>query len=128
MIFEKNYTEIAPYALARDYFNETVQRNTELLTVAYKFYQLEQLYNTKGEQSFTDRKNNLYNGLGDFYKDFSAKVDEKVFEQLIDSLYATKSPKQFLPNTLINVNAINQLTKTIYSNSKLGPILAQKNY
>ena len=115
--FEKNYTEIAPYALARDYFNETVQRNTELLTVAYKFYQLEQLYNTKGEQAFTDRKNNLYNGLGDFYKDFSAKVDEKVFEQLI-ALYVTKVPKQFLPNTLNNID-VNQLTKSIYSGSKL---------
>ena len=115
--FEKNYTEIAPYALARDYFNETVQRNTELLSVAYKFYQLEQLYNTKGEQAFTDRKNNLYNGLGDFYKDFSAKVDEKVFEQLI-ALYATKVPKQFLPNTLNNID-VNQLTKSIYSGSKL---------
>ena len=115
--FEKNYTEIAPYALARDYFNETVQRNTELLSVAYKFYQLEQLYNSKGEQAFTDRKNNLYNGLGDFYKDFSAKVDEKVFEQLI-ALYATKVPKQFLPNTLNNID-VNQLTKSIYSGSKL---------
>ena len=115
--FEKNYTEIAPYALARDYFNETVQRNTELLSVAYKFYQLEQLYNSKGEQAFTNRKNNLYNGLGDFYKDFSAKVDEKVFEQLI-ALYATKVPKQFLPNTLNNID-VNQLTKSIYSGSKL---------
>ena len=115
--FEKKYTEIAPYALARDYFNETVQRNTELLSVAYKFYQLEQLYNTKGEQAFTDRKNNLYNGLGDFYKDFSAKVDEKVFEQLI-ALYATKVPKQFLPNTLNNID-VNQLTKNVYSSSKL---------
>lgn len=115
--FEKKYTEIAPYALARDYFNETVQRNTELLSVAYKFYQLEQLYNTKGEQAFTDRKNNLYNGLGDFYKDFSAKVDEKVFEQLI-ALYVTKVPKQFLPNTLNNID-VNQVTKAIYSGSKL---------
>ena len=115
--FEKKYTEIAPYALARDYFNETVQRNTELLTVAYKFYQLEQLYNSKGEQAFTDRKNNLYNGLGDFYKDFSAKVDEKVFEQLI-ALYVTKVPKQFLPNTLNNID-VNQVTKAIYSGSKL---------
>ena len=115
--FEKKYTEIAPYALARDYFNETVQRNTELLSVAYKFYQLEQLYNSKGEQAFTNRKNNLYNGLGDFYKDFSAKVDEKVFEQLI-ALYVTKVPKQFLPNTLNNID-VNQVTKAIYSGSKL---------
>lgn len=114
--FEKNYTEIAPYALSRDYFIEVVLRNTELLTVAYKMVQLEQILNNKGEQAFNDRKNNLANGLGDFYKDFNKNVDEKVFEQLID-LYANKSPKQFLPARLNNVD-VAKLSSEVYS-SKL---------
>ena len=101
--FEKNYIEIAPYALSRDYFSEVVLRNTELLTVTYKMYQLEQILNTKGEQAFNDRRNNLVKGLGEFYKDFNKTVDEKIFEQLID-LYANKSPKQFLPASLDNIN------------------------
>ncbi|MGL2994319.1 S46 family peptidase [Flavobacterium sp. TSSA_36] len=122
--FEKYYNEIAPYALARDYFNETVLRNTELLSVAFKFYQLEQMLSTKGEQAFTDRKNNLYNGLGDFYKDFSPIVDEKVFEQLL-VLYTTKSPKQFLPSSLNNID-VHQLSKNIYSNSKLTSYVGAK--
>jgi hypothetical protein len=115
--FEKNYNEIAPYALARDYFSEVVLRNTELLSVGYKLYQLEQVYNSKGEQAFTDRKNNLVTGLGDFYKDFNPNVDKKVFEQLID-LYATKAPKKFLPSNLSNINAVD-LTTEIYGQSKL---------
>lgn len=115
--FEKNYIAIAPYAIARDYFTEVVLRNTELLNTAYKLYQLEQIYTTKGEQAFTDRKNNLVNGMGEFYKDFNATVDEKVFEQLID-LYANKSPKQFLPNNLLNVDA-KKMATTIYGESKL---------
>ena len=115
--FEGTYKEIAPYALSNDYFSEVVIRNTELLNVAFKMYQLEQILKTKGEQSFNDRKTNLVNGLGDFYKDFNAKVDEKVFEQLID-LYATKSPKQFLPANLINVDT-QKLTAEVYGQSKL---------
>ncbi len=118
--FDKNYTEIAPYAVARDYFTEIVLRNTELLSMGYKLYQLEQVYKSRGEQAFTDRKNNLINGLADFYKNFNATVDEKVFEQLIE-LYAAKSPKQFLPQGLTNVNAKN-LASEIYTKSKL------KNY
>ncbi|MFV8359537.1 S46 family peptidase [Flavobacterium sp. LS1P3] len=118
--FEKNYAEIAPYASARDYFTEVVQLNTELLSVGYKLYQLEQVYKTKGEQSFTDRKNNLLTSQEAFYKDFNATVDEKVFEQLIE-LFAAKSPKQFLPQSLMNVNAKN-LALEIYTKSKL------KNY
>jgi len=115
--FEKNYTEIAPYALARDYFSEVALRNTELLSVGFKLYQLEQVYNTKGEQAFTDRKNNLVASLGDFYKDFNPNVDQKVFEQLIH-LYATKVPPAFLPTNLSNINA-SDLATEIYGQSKL---------
>ena len=115
--FEKNYTEIKPYALSRDYFLEVVERNTELLTVGYKLYQLEQVYNTKGEQAFNERKENLIKAQEDFYKDFNKNVDEKVFEQLI-ALYGNKAPKQFLPATLINID-YKKLTTVIYSKSKL---------
>ena len=115
--FEKNYTEIAPYAVAKEYFAETVQRNTEMLSTGFKLYQLEQVYNSRGEQAFNDRKANLVTSLADFYKNFNASVDEKVFEQLID-LYATKSSKQFLPKGLVNVNAKN-LASEVYSKSKL---------
>ncbi len=115
--FDKYYKEIAPYALSRDYFIEVVLRNTELLNVAYKMYQLEQIKSTKGEQAFTDRKNNLVNGLNDFYKDFNAAVDEKVFEQLID-LYITKVPKEMIPTSLLNANSA-ELTSSLYKNSKL---------
>jgi hypothetical protein len=115
--FEKNYTEIAPYALSRDYFSEVVLRNTELPSLGYKLFQLEQVYNTKGEQSFTDRKNNLINSLDEFYKNFNPAVDEKVFEQLVE-LYATKSPKQFLPSNLMNLNSA-KLATEIYGQSKL---------
>ncbi|MBS1533599.1 MAG: S46 family peptidase [Bacteroidetes bacterium] len=115
--FEKYYKEIAPYSLSRDYFVEVVLRNTDLTNVAYKMYQLEQILNTKGEQAFNDRKANLISGLGEFYKDFNAAVDEKVFEQLID-LYAKKSPKEFLPASLVNVNA-KSLTADVYGQSDL---------
>ncbi len=115
--FDKNYTQIKSYALARDYFTEIALRNTELLSVGYKLYQLEQVYNTKGEQAFNDRKNNLVTGLADFYKDFNANVDQKVFEKLIN-LYATKSPKEFLPSNLSNINAT-ELANEVYGNSKL---------
>jgi hypothetical protein len=115
--FEKNYKEILPYTLSRDYFMEVVLRNTELLGLGYKLYQLEQIQTMRGDQAFTDRKNNLRDGLGEFYKDFNAQVDEKVFEQLID-LYLNKSPQQFIPENLKNSNSAG-LTSSIYGTSKM---------
>jgi len=115
--FEKYYTDIAPYALSRDYFMEVVMRNTELLRVGFQLYQLEQLLNLKGEQAFNDRKRNLLNAMEKSYKDFDKNVDEKVFEQLI-ALYAQKSPQQFLPEGFVQMNFGN-VTKEIYSRSGL---------
>jgi hypothetical protein len=115
--FEKNYAEIAPYALSRDYFTEVVLRNTEMLTIGYRLYQLEQIYNIRGEQSFKDRKEATIKALEETYKDFNATVDEKVFEQLIE-LYATKVPKQFLPASMKNSD-YKKLTDKIYDQSKL---------
>lgn len=115
--FEKNYKEIAPYALSRDYFTEVVLRNTEMLTIGYRLYQLEQVYNNRGEQSFKDRKEATIKALEETYKDFNATVDEKVFEQLIE-LYSTKVPKQFLPASMKNSD-YKKLTDKIYDQSKL---------
>ncbi|WP_116790626.1 S46 family peptidase [Flavobacterium psychrotrophum] len=115
--FEVQYKAIEPYALGRDYFVEVALRNTELLTIGYRLYQLEQVYNAKGAQSFTDRKNNTIASLEATYKDYSKAVDEKVFEQLI-ALYINKVPKQFLPDALLNANAA-QLTADVYGKSGL---------
>lgn len=115
--FDKNYAEILPYSLSRDYFVEVVLRNTELLGLGFKLYQLEQVQKMRGDQAFTDRATNLRDGLGEFYKDFNAQVDEKVFEQLID-LYLNKSPQQFIPESLKKTN-IAQLTSTVYGTSKM---------
>lgn len=123
--FEKNYNEIRDYALARDLFSEIALRNNELLQVGYKLYQLEQLYTTKGEQSFTDRKTNLAKGIDAFYKDFNAQVDRDVFEQLI-GIYANRMPQQFLPQNFNGLNAT-QLTQEVYTNSGLTSLTGFQN-
>ncbi|AWH84856.1 serine protease [Flavobacterium album] len=115
--FEKNYKEIEPYTLARDYFMEVALRNTELLTIGYRMYQLEQAYTARGEQAFNDRRNNTIAALEETYKDYNKNVDEKVFEQLI-ALYGTKSPKQFLPQEVIGAD-YKALTASVYGSSKL---------
>jgi hypothetical protein len=115
--FEKNYAAILPYSLSRDYFLEVMLRNTELMGLGFKLYQLEQIQTSRGDQAFTDRKNNLRDGLGEFYKDFNVQVDEKVFEQLID-LYLNKSPQQFIPESL-KKSDIAKLTASVYGTSKM---------
>ena len=115
--FAKNYAEIKDYAIARDYYSEVVLRHTEILNFGYRLFQLEQVYATRGEQAFNDRKKNLIEGFEPLYKDFNAQVDEKVFEKLID-IYSKKSPQQFLPESLKGINAT-QVSADIFKSSKL---------
>ncbi len=115
--FEKHYTDIAPYALSRDIFMEVALRNTELLTVGFRLYQLEQIFNNRGEQSFNDRRNNLINGMDAFYKNYNKNVDEKVFEQLV-GLYSDLTPEAHLPESLRNIDAT-ALTAEVYGQTAL---------
>jgi hypothetical protein len=116
--FEKYYNEIMPYSLARDYFQEVFLRNTELTLAAYRLYQLEQLYKSKGEQAFNERKLNLIAGMEAFYKDFNLEVDREVFRQLIE-IYCNKAPKQFLPKEF-QIADFKLFTDQVYAQSKLG--------
>lgn len=111
--FSGNYREIAPYALAREYYNEVFLRNTELTAQAYKVYQLMEVYQTKGEQAFNDRKANLIKAGEAFYKNYNLTVDEKVFEKLLP-LYLAKSP--LLTKEISGIDAAKTVSE-IYSES-----------
>ena len=113
--FEKLYTEIAPYALSRDYYMEVGLRNVELLLAGFRVYQLERSY--KNEQSFNDRKENLIEAMDKFYKNYNNTVDEHVFEAVID-LYSKKAPIAYLPEVLKNIDA-SKVGTSLYKESKL---------
>ncbi|MDT0293657.1 S46 family peptidase [Mesonia ostreae] len=115
--FDTAYAEFKDYDLAYNLFSEAFIRNVELLRNGFQLYQLEQVLESRGEQSFTDRKANLLEDYKSSYKDYSAKVDEKVFEKVIE-FYADNLPKQFLTDGLQQKNKA-QLTQEIYGKSAL---------
>ncbi|HLW42166.1 MAG TPA: S46 family peptidase [Flavobacterium sp.] len=115
--FEKLYKDIAPYALARDYYQEIALRNNEMLSIGFRLYQLENVLRRNGEQSFNDRKDNLLNQLESQFKNYNKNVDRDVFEQLIE-LYGTKAPRELTPAAIQNIN-YSDLTQKIYHQTAL---------
>ncbi|RRA92037.1 S46 family peptidase [Paenimyroides viscosum] len=115
--FEKIYKDITPYALARDYFQEIVLRNNELLSVGFRLYQLENAFNKSGEQAFNDRKENLIKGLEALYKDYNKDVDHGIFNETV-KLYGTKAPANLTPALIKDKDYI-ALGNDIYSKSAL---------
>lgn len=115
--FDDAYAEFEDYNLAYNLFSEAFIRNVELLKNGFQLYQLEQVLEARGEQSFNDRKANILDDFKASYKDYSAQVDEKVFEKVIE-FYAQNTPKEFLSQEFIKKDK-SQLTKKIYNNSAL---------
>lgn len=113
--FQTYYKQIEPYALAREYFMETVLRNVELLRTAFQTYQLKNSFEARGEQSFADRRDNLLASARVKYKDFNAQVDKEVFEALL-ALYIEEVPAQFLPDFFKNMD-VDKLADNVYTNS-----------
>ena len=115
--FEKLYKDIAPYALARDYYQEIALRNSEMLSIGFRLYQLENVLKRNGEQSFNYRKDNLLTQLEGQFKNYNKNVDQDVFEQLIE-LYGTQAPKELTPAAIQNIN-YTDLTQKIYNQTAL---------
>lgn len=115
--FETLYKEITPYTISRDYFQEVVLRNSELLNFGFRLYQLENAFKNGGEQTFKDRRDNLLKQFETLFKDYNKNVDKDVFEQLI-TLYGTKAPKDLTPSSIQNVN-YSDLTYEIYAKTAL---------
>lgn len=114
-LFEEYYSEIEPYALAREYFMEIVLRNVDLLRSTFQVYQLTNVYKSRGAQSFLDRRDNLISTLRSQYKNYSKEVDREVFEALIE-LYAEKIPKKFAPGFFKDLDAA-KLSEEVYTHS-----------
>jgi hypothetical protein len=115
--FENLYKEIEKVSLARDYWIEVAYRNVELLGITFRAFQLEQAYLRGGEQAFENARQSILGRLEGTYKNYNATVDKPVFEKLV-SLYAEKSPKEYLPSNMKGVN-FEKLTNDIYTTSKL---------
>ena len=115
--FETAYAEFEDYALAYNYFSETFLRNVELLRHGFQIYQLEQVYDARGKQSFKDRRENLLEDFKSDFKNYNAEVDKHVFEKVIE-VFANEMPEQFLPESFIHQDKT-KLTNSIYNNSAL---------
>lgn len=114
--FDKLYKEVEEVALARDIWIETVFRNVEILNATFKMYQLE-LASNKGEEAFNKQRKNTLNSYKGFYKNYSAIVDQEVFEALVTN-YFKVTPKKYIPETIKNTNVL-ALTKEVFKHSNL---------
>jgi len=85
--FDKLYLDIKPYALTSAYFNEVVGRNTELLRITNFLNRVVKIYEDGGEAAYEARKEQVYNYLESFYKDYEVSIDKAIFAALMEDYF-----------------------------------------
>ena len=94
--FEKLYSQIAPYTKANDYYNEIVQRGTDLFSAISIFEQVEARWASLSADDQQKIRNTIQLKLEEYFQEYNRSTDEKIFAALLN-LYAKDMDSRFLP-------------------------------
>ena len=89
------YTDIEPYAYARDYYNEIIPK-VELWGIAADMNSLVTAY-TKDEAAYNKRKAEVLTKLEETFKEYNSAVDQKLFEALMEMYVTDQKPDYISP-------------------------------
>ncbi len=87
------YKEFRPYGLARDYYIETISR-IELFTIAAQLNSLVSAFEKDGEKGYQTRLPFVKNALKDLFAEYSATVDQKLYEEMMDLFAKEQNPEK----------------------------------
>ncbi len=87
------YKEIEPYALAREYYTEIVSK-VELFAFAGQANSLINAYEKEGEKGYQQKLEQVKEKLKDLYGEYSANVDQKLFESLME-MYVDENNQKY---------------------------------
>lgn len=76
------FAQLQPLSLARDYYTEIVSK-IELYTISMQLNSLVTSFDKDGAAGYSKRLTTVVNMLEDFYKEYNAMVDQKVFEAMM---------------------------------------------
>lgn len=113
---KKAYTDIEPYAYARDYFNEIVPR-VELWGIAADMNSLVTA-SANGEAAFTKRKTEVLAKLEESFKEYSPAVDQKLFDALMEMYVKDQKAEYVSPVFKASLertgNSVTALSEAVY--------------
>lgn len=94
--FKQAYSDIEPYAHARDVYNEVALRNIEILSLMRTMRRLTSAYDNNGVEGYNGFKARLLPYLQGWYKNYEATIDQEVMAQLL-STYSVMVGSSYQP-------------------------------
>ena len=93
---QQEYAAFEPYGLARDYYTEIVSK-IELFTIAAQLNTLVTAYTKDGEKGYQQRLNAVKPVIENLLGEYSASVDIKLFEALMEMYVKDQAAKNVSP-------------------------------
>ncbi|MFZ1749392.1 MAG: S46 family peptidase [Saprospiraceae bacterium] len=90
------YKAIDDYAVAREYFSEILQRNTDLPQYCTRLERLVKAFEKNGVKGYESELKSFLQYSAKFYNDFDSEIDEEKLSALID-MYVHDLPEKFVP-------------------------------
>jgi len=123
------YTDIEPYAYARDYYTEIFPR-IELLGFAGQLNSLVNALEKNGEAGYNTAKEKALSSLEELFKEYNANVDQKLFEVLIEMYVSDQKDMYVSPlfKDMLKQHGNNYSTaaSNLYAITKLGSLASVK--
>jgi len=124
---DQAYTEIEPYALARDYYGEIMPK-IEVLGFAIQLNSLVNAKEKNGEAGYNETKQKVLASLKESYGEFNTTVDQQVFQALME-MYIKDQPDAYISIVAKNMLAKNNNDyaawgKAFYAESKFTSLVA----
>ena len=112
------YSEIEEYAVAHDYWRESI-RSIEIIRFASRFDKVIEIINSDSiDEEYEGKLEKLQTEVDKFYKDYVQEIDQEIFEKLLP-LYFNNVNSDYIPNISdfdIN-NNLSTYTEKLYNNS-----------
>ena len=119
---KKAYTDIEPYAHARDYYSEIFPK-IEILGFANHLKAVVNAYEKNGEAGYAAAKDKAIKTLEDLYGDYNSDVDKKLFEVLMEMYVKDQKDEYTSPyfKNLLKQNESNyaKTAATVFERSKI---------
>jgi len=121
---QQAYTDIEPYAYARDYYNEIIPK-VELWGIAADMNSL-LTASAKDEAAYNTRKAEVLAKLEESFKEYSSAVDQKLFESLMALYVRDQKPENVSPLFQSTLSANNlsfsTLAEAVYSKTSFASL------
>jgi len=104
---KKNYVQLEPLALAKDYYAEAYQRNTQLYNCYVRMKRLADAYEGRGETVYLQRRTEMSEQAAQYFEDMDLRIEKEIIAATTEIVHKGISTELWMPYLKDRLNESN---------------------